>query len=312
MVVDLVMPYVNNQDKVWRKVFRDYCKAHPEYKEHLKTINGERYRDDNNYFELNLKLIRVCLPFIRNFYLIVSNPEQVEGLDLTGITLVLHKDIMPSEILPTFNSSTIEMFIGNIKGLAEHFIYINDDMMPLRVMQPSDFFGDGTIKLNRYSQHDTTNDTLFREMLVREYREVFKGTDDYLGDDFYVRPEHTASPMLLSVVKRAREQHSSAIEQHLEAFRNVYQHNQYLYFYQAIKENKQEQSNLRFKYIRLRSINFLANCYDICNTKGSKIDWICINDEIEDYELKDRELRHKVLRRAIELCLEYLENKKGE
>lgn len=310
MIVDLVMPYVNNQDKVWRKTYKDFCKSHAEYKDKLDAINGERFRDEYNLFNLNLKLIRICLPFIRNFYLIVSNKEQVEGLDLTGITLVLHEDIMPREILPTFNSSTIEMFIHNIKGLAEHFIYINDDMFPLRKMQPSDFFGKGTIKLNKYAQHETTNDSLFREMLVRQYREVFGATDDYLGDDFYIRPEHSVAPMLLSEVKKAREKYANTIDAHLEPFRKVEQHTQYLYFYQCVLDNKQEPSNLAHKYIRLRSPNFLQTCYNICNTKGSKYHWVCINDEPDDNLLKDKDLRNTVLKRALDLCLEYLQ--KGE
>ena len=38
------------------------------------------------------------------------------------------KQFIPNNFLPTFNSCTIEMFIGNIKGLSEYFIYGNDDM----------------------------------------------------------------------------------------------------------------------------------------------------------------------------------------
>ena len=47
---------------------------------------------------------------------------------------------MPPEVLPTFNSTTIEMFIANIPDLAEHFIYGNDDIYPLRPTLPDDWF----------------------------------------------------------------------------------------------------------------------------------------------------------------------------
>lgn len=40
----------------------------------------------------------------------------------------MHKDIIPKEFLPTFNSVTIEFFLYNIPGLTEQFIYMNDDM----------------------------------------------------------------------------------------------------------------------------------------------------------------------------------------
>ena len=45
---------------------------------------------------------------------------------------------MPQQCLPTFNSTTIEMFLPKIPDLAEHFIYGNDDMYPMAPSQPSD------------------------------------------------------------------------------------------------------------------------------------------------------------------------------
>ena len=308
-MVDLVLPYVNNKDSVWVKAFTDFCQTHSQYADKLEMINGERYRDEFNLFPLNLKLIRVCLPFIRTIHLIVSNKEQVEGLDLTGVHLVLHEDIMPKEILPTFCSSTIEMFIGNIEGLAEKFIYINDDMIPTRVMSESDFFDGDCAKMQVYTLHETTNNSLFREMVVRQYREVFKGTEDYLGDDFYLRPEHSASPMFKSLVNEARAIYAPSIEKHLEPFREVEQHNQYLYHFHAYRMGRVKPTNLKFIYLRLEKPDFLNNCYAICDKSGSHFDWICVNDNEEERMLQDRELRYKVLKKALELCLEYI--KKG-
>lgn len=308
-MIDLVMPYVNNKEKVWITSFKIFCKTHKEYAYKLQEINGERYRDDYNLFELNLKLIRACLPFIRTIHLIVSNPEQVKGLDLTGVHLVLHKDIMPESILPTFNSSTIEMFIHKIEGLSERFIYQNDDMIPLRVMSESDFFDGDKAKITIFTQHETTNNSLFRQMVLNQYREVFKGTDDYLGDDFYLRPEHSATPMFLSVVKYTREKYKDIIDAHLEAFRNEYQHTQYLYVYEMIKQGRVCESDQKFIYLKLRDTKYLENCYKICDTKGAWFNYMCVNDDIEDSHLQDKDLRYKVLRRALELCLQYITEK---
>lgn len=311
-MVDLVMPYVNNKDKVWRKTYIDYCKSHKEYAYKLESIDGERFRDNNNLFELNLQFIRACLPFIHKFYLIVSNIEQVDGLDLTGVEVVLHEQIMPKEILPTFNSSTIEMFIGNIPNLAERFIYINDDMIPLRVMQESDFFTeDGKVRMQIYSQHETTNTSLFRQMVINQYREVFKGTDDYLGDDYYLRPEHSATPMLKSVVLETIEKYKDSIWAHLEAFRNEFQHQQYLYIYEMLKRDLVADSDLRFIYFKLRDKYILNHCYMICDKNGSHYHWLCFNDDIEDNGINDLETRQKVFKRALMLCLTYLKEKGG-
>jgi hypothetical protein len=83
------------------------------------------------------------MPFVRTVHLVVSNVEQVpEWLDQSKIHVVLHKEIIPESLLPTFNSTTIEMFLYRIPGLAEHFIYSNDDMFPINSMSAEDFFKD--------------------------------------------------------------------------------------------------------------------------------------------------------------------------
>ena len=311
--IDLVMPYVNNQDPIWRATFKNYCEAHSEYADKLEMIDGERFRDVNNYFALNLDLIRACMPFIRKFWLIVSNPEQVEGMNLTGIDVVLQKDIMPACALPTFNSSVIEMFIGNIKDLADRFIYLNDDMIPLRVLSESDFFtSDGKAKMTIYTQHETTINSPFRELVARIYRDVFKGTDAYLGDDFYLRPEHSATPMITSVVRDCQKIYHDKIMAHVEAFRNTEQFTQYLYVYEMIKRDLVVPSELPFIYLKLRQQDFLNKCYMICHKDGSRYGMMCFNDDVEDNLLGDAELRHKVLRRTLELCLQYIKEKNNK
>ena len=308
---DLVVLYVNNQDQVWRKTFVDFCEAHEEYTEKLGMINGERFRDDLDLFKLNLQFIRLCLPFIRKRYLVISNIEQIDGLDTDGYEIVLHKDIMPSEILPTFNSSVIEMFIHNIKGLAERVIYLNDDMIPLRVMSESDFFTkDGDAKMNIYTLHETTNNSLFRQLCVNEYRMIMDGRDAYLGDDYYIRPEHSVSVLFKSVMQDVFERFNDYIMSNTEPFRTERQFNQYAYIYEMVARDMVVPSELRYLYVKLRSKNFLDNCYAICDTSGSKIDWICANDDEKDELLPDKELRGRIFRKALTLCLDNLKGGK--
>ena len=50
---------------------------------------------------------------------------------------------MPTDALPTFNSSAIELGICAIPGLAEHFVYFNDDMFLTSYVVPEYFFKEG-------------------------------------------------------------------------------------------------------------------------------------------------------------------------
>ena len=55
---------------------------------------------------------------------------------------------MPEESLPTFNSHAIEMNVHRIEGLADHFLYMNDDTFIGRPLQPETFFKNGLPCIN--------------------------------------------------------------------------------------------------------------------------------------------------------------------
>ncbi len=54
--------------------------------------------------------------------------------------MVDHRDILPPEALPCFNSVVLEHFLHRIPGLSEHFLYANDDMFFGAPVGPGFFF----------------------------------------------------------------------------------------------------------------------------------------------------------------------------
>jgi hypothetical protein len=141
------------------------------------------------------------MPFIGNVFLVVSSDSQVpEWADRSELRVVLHKDIIPAGLLPVFNSCTIEMFLHRIPGLAEEFIYFNDDMFPLALCKSTDFFRDGKGVIgishqlfagNMYKKQCRTSDRMARKAA---------GKKACLG---FVRPQHICSPMLKSLCEKA-------------------------------------------------------------------------------------------------------------
>ena len=78
-------------------------------------------------------------PWIRRVFLVTAG--QVPGwLDREHVVLVDHRQILSAEDLPTFNSHAIEAGLHRIEGLAEHWIYFNDDVLLGRAVSRSDFF----------------------------------------------------------------------------------------------------------------------------------------------------------------------------
>ena len=49
------------------------------------------------------------------------------NVDHPKINIVRHTDYIPKKYLPTFNSHVIELNIHRIEGLANCFVYFNDD-----------------------------------------------------------------------------------------------------------------------------------------------------------------------------------------
>lgn len=73
---------------------------------------------------------------------IVTDEQTPEWLDTENpkVQVVDHKEIMPKESLPCFNSNLIEHFLDKIPGLSEHFLFANDDMYINRPVSPATFF----------------------------------------------------------------------------------------------------------------------------------------------------------------------------
>jgi UDP-N-acetylglucosamine-lysosomal-enzyme len=99
-----------------------------------------RFRD-NEELRYSLRSIWKFAPWVHHVY-IVTNGQVPHWLDLEHprITVVPHSTILPAEHLPTFSSPAIESGLHKIPGLADHFIYFNDDVMLGSQIWPDDFY----------------------------------------------------------------------------------------------------------------------------------------------------------------------------
>jgi hypothetical protein len=193
----------------------------------------KRFRDWGTLKYL-LRGIEANMPFIRNVYLVVSHFSQVpQWADQSQLKIVLHKDIIPADYLPTFNCNPIEMHLHRIKGLDEEYLYFNDDLYPLAPCRPEDFFRDGKGVLG-FSRHFLASGM---------YKKICRNSDTHarkalgLKPSFcFVRPQHTCTPMF----KSECEQLYSILEQDILAsltrVRTSGNLNQYLFLdYQLYK-----------------------------------------------------------------------------
>ena len=140
--IDIVIPWLNPTENWYN-----------EYKKYNDTELPCRIRDLNT-IRPAIKSIIKNLPWIRYIWLIVYDEEQHQNLDWEElknekIKFVYHRDIIPSEFLPNFNSMIVECFAHKIKGLSENFIWSNDDMIFTKPI-PMNFYFENNAPVHRF------------------------------------------------------------------------------------------------------------------------------------------------------------------
>ncbi|WP_127497279.1 stealth family protein [Actinoplanes solisilvae] len=143
--IDAVYTWVDSSDPAWRRrknqALRDngWVAAANE-----QTANASRYtsRDELRY---SLRSLQAFAPWIRHVFL-VTDGQTPAWLDTSrgDLTVVSHRVIFgDTGRLPTFNSQAIESRLHRVPGLAEHFLYLNDDVFLGRPVAPELFFTPG-------------------------------------------------------------------------------------------------------------------------------------------------------------------------
>ena len=136
--IDFVMIWVDGNDPEWQKEKAQYDTRV------VTTANSEvRYRDWDN-LQYWFRAVEKFAPWVNKIHFVTwghlppwldtSNPK---------LHIVNHKDFIPEEYLPTFSSHTIELNLHRIEGLAEQFVYFNDDTFLTAPVKPEDFFKNG-------------------------------------------------------------------------------------------------------------------------------------------------------------------------
>jgi len=135
--IDFVVLWLDSSDPDWQKSYAYYKSGTTGHTEKARFRNMDNFR----YW---FRAVERYAPWVRKVFLVTNGkfPDWINK-DCPKIELIKHEDYMPKEILPVFNSSTIEIFIHNIKGLSEHFVYFNDDVFLNAPIKPEYYFRKG-------------------------------------------------------------------------------------------------------------------------------------------------------------------------
>jgi len=110
-----------------------------------------RYRDYGT-LRFSLRSIEKFAPWVRMIHIVTNGQVPSWFVKENGgkAVIVTHRQIFENvSDLPTFNSNSIEVNLRNIPGLADCYIYLNDDFFLGRETPKDHFFNltNGNIKL---------------------------------------------------------------------------------------------------------------------------------------------------------------------
>lgn len=263
MMVDVVITYVDGLDPEWQ---RSYAAATG------KPVNVKRYRDWGTLKYL-LRGMERHMEFIGNVFLVVASESQVPSwVSRADLKIVLHSDIIPEKYLPVFNSTAIEMFLHRIPGLSERFVYFNDDMFPLRNILEGALFPAGAPRMGMARHLFATN--LYKKQ-TRESSRLAARAAGVRPGFFFVRPQHTCSPMLRSACEECFAALEDEILARVTPLRKPRNLNQYLFIDYAYFKGLGASGRISNRHFSLAS----SSIAKICDFIGEpSCDFACIND----------------------------------
>lgn len=145
--VDIVYTWVDGDDPEWLER-KEAAQRAAGARVPPRVTAAERFcnRDELKY---SLRSVAEFAPWVRKIHVVTAGqrPDWL-NTDHPKIHMVDHEEIYADPgWLPTFNSSGIETQLHHVPGLAERFLYFNDDFMLGQLTEPSDFFlGNGVLK----------------------------------------------------------------------------------------------------------------------------------------------------------------------
>lgn len=241
--IDYIFPYVDYEDSSW---YNEYIKEFNKTEE-IKTINDIVRYKDYGILKYKLHTLYKYMPWINNIYIIVSSESQIPEYikqEYPNIKFIYHKDFIPEEFLPTFNSSVIEAFLPRIECLEEHFIYSNDDIIINTPLNYTDWFTEEgnpisdviLIKkdVKKYEVSNMLNSLLHNCIGLLKDIEY----DGFIEDDnFIINANHSDKPFVKSVMLECYNKYKKSIHNSCTKFRDHKNISIYLYVFYQIFTN---------------------------------------------------------------------------
>lgn len=138
--IDVVYTWVDGADPDWN-ADRERRLAEVTGTALTREASGRARFMSRDELRYSMRSVHLFAPWVRHIHLVTAG-QVPDWLDTSHpqVTVVDHRDILPADALPTFNSHAIETALHRVPDLTEHWVYLNDDVFLARPVRPELFF----------------------------------------------------------------------------------------------------------------------------------------------------------------------------
>lgn len=315
--VDIVTPWVDDADPEWRREHDRYTATA------IQDNSSARYREWD-LFRYWFRSVEENAPWVNRVYLLTwGHLPPWLNTEHPKLRIVRHEEFIPAQYLPTFSANTIELNVHRIPGLAERFVFFNDDLYLTRPTRKEDFFRGGlpadTAVFGIIKNSGTANFMPYmmlnemgiinerfpkREMLKKHFSKwVTLRNGRGVLNTLYLMPwgihtgfynYHSASPFLRSTFETVWAEEGEILDRTCShKFRSREDVNQYLMRYWQFCEGKFVPHKPESAYLTIGK-DFAAQAEAVLNNRKYKV--VCLNDDPMGFDFeRERQALHRVM-----------------
>ncbi|KXF51283.1 sugar phosphotransferase [Rhodococcus sp. SC4] len=245
-----------------------------------------------------LRSVHMYAPWIRRIFVATDSDRPAWLADDPRVTFMPSEEFFADpSVLPTHNSQAVESQLHHIPGLAEHFLYSNDDMFFGRSVGPQMFFSPGGITMfieatTRIGLGHNDDERSGFENAARVNRRLLQ---DRFGLMTTRHLEHAATPLRKSVMeemeKEFPDEFAATAASTFRASTNISVTNSLYHYYALMSGRAVVQTAARVKYVDTTMKSGLRDMDSLLAKRS--MDFFCLNDgsapEI-DLELRTRKV----------------------
>lgn len=233
--IDVVITWVDGDDPVHRDKLNQYLQV---LGQTPRAAAPTRFRSVGEIDDCIRSLLKFA-PFVRRIHVVTDAQvppifhrlETLSAADRAKLVLVDHKEIFPTgaDCLPTFSNRSIESVLHRVPGLAEHYVYLNDDFFLVAPVAPSDWFDEGRPVLRGFWRKQPEHTLRYR--LKRSLRMFFPVRPEKVRagfvagqvasarlagfDDRFFAAHHTPTPLRKSTFDNYYREHPGLLEKNI-------------------------------------------------------------------------------------------------